>query len=80
MAKRNLTVQLDDDVIRQAKVVAARRGLSLSALVAQQLTEVAEADDRYQRAMAVALRAMENAGYGGAPAWRRDELYDRFDR
>lgn len=77
MAKRNLTVQLDDDVIRQAKVVAARRGLSLSALVAQQLTEVAEADDRYRRAMAVALRAMENAGYGGAPTWRREELYDR---
>ncbi len=26
MTKRNLTVQLDEDVIQQAKVLAARRG------------------------------------------------------
>jgi Family of unknown function (DUF6364) len=34
VARRNLTVQLDEDVIRQAKVLAARRGTSVSGLVA----------------------------------------------
>ncbi|HEY2593602.1 MAG TPA: DUF6364 family protein [Chloroflexota bacterium] len=77
MAKRNLTIQLDEVIIRHAKVVAARRGLSLSAIVAQQLTQLAEADERYERARAVALDALAGATGGGAPAWRREELYDR---
>ena len=77
MAKRNLTIQLDDAVIRHARVVAAHRGLSLSALVAQQLTQLAEADERYERARAVALDALSGAAGGGSPSWRRDELYDQ---
>ena len=77
MAKRNLTIQLDDTVIRHARVVAARRGMSLSALVAQQLTQLAEADERYERARAVALDALTTPASGGPPTWRREELYDR---
>ena len=77
MAKRNLTIQLDETVIRQAKVAAAHRGLSLSGLVAQQLTELAAADERYERARAVALDALANAVDRGAPSWRREDLYDR---
>jgi Family of unknown function (DUF6364) len=77
MAKRNLTIQLDEATIRHAKIVAARRGLSLSSLVAQQLNELAEADQRYERARAVALEALAGATGGGAPSWRREPLYDR---
>jgi hypothetical protein len=77
MAKRNLTIQLDEATIRHAKIVAAHRGLSLSSLVAQQLNELADADLRYERARAVALEALTDATGGGAPRWRREELYDR---
>lgn len=77
MAKRNLTIQLDDTIIRHARIVAAHRGLSLSALVAQQLTQLAEADERYEQARAVALDALASATSGGSPTWRREELYDR---
>lgn len=77
MAKRNLTIQLDDAIIRHAKIVAAHRGLSLSALVAQQLSQLAEAEERYERARAVALDALGGASGRGAPAWRREELHDR---
>jgi Family of unknown function (DUF6364) len=77
MAKRNLTIQLDEAVIRHARIVAAHRGLSLSALVAQQLTQLAEADERYERARAVALDALAGATGAGAPNWRREELHDR---
>jgi Family of unknown function (DUF6364) len=77
VAKRNLTIQLDEATIRQAKIVAAHRGLSLSSLVAQQLTELAEADQRYERARTVALGALADATGGGAPGWHREELYDR---
>ena len=76
MAKRNLTIQLDEATIRHAKIVAAHRGMSLSSLVAQQLNELAEADRRYERARAVALGALADATGGGAPIWRREELYD----
>ena len=77
MAKRNLTIQLDDTVIRHARVVAAHRGLSLSALVAHQLTQLAEADERYERARAVALDALRSPVGGGTATWSREELYDR---
>jgi len=77
MAKRNLTIQLDDAVIRHARIAAARRGMSLSGLVAQQLTQLAEADERYERARAVALGALADAAGGGARIWHREELYDR---
>jgi hypothetical protein len=79
MAKRNLTIQLDEAIIRHAKIAATRRGLSLSSLVAQQLNDLAEADQRYERARDVALEALAGAtgGGGGAPSWRREELYDR---
>jgi len=77
MTKRNLTIQLDDTVIRHARVAAAHRGLSLSALVAQQLTELAEADERYERARAVALDALADTTPRGTTSWRREDLYDR---
>jgi hypothetical protein len=76
VAKRNLTIQLDEATIRHAKIVAAHRGMSLSSLVAQQLNELAEADQRYERARAVADGALADATGGGAPSWHREELYD----
>jgi hypothetical protein len=76
MAKRNLTIQLDDAIIRHARIVAAHRGLSLSGLVAQQLIQLAEADERYERARAVALDALAGATGGGVPNWHREEMHD----
>jgi hypothetical protein len=35
VARRNLTLQLDQERIRQAKIVAAKRGTSISGLVAR---------------------------------------------
>jgi hypothetical protein len=45
--------------------------------VTQQLTQLAEADERYERARAVALDALAGATGGGAASWRREELYDQ---
>lgn len=83
MTKRNLTVQLDEDVIQQAKVLAARRGTSVSTLVASELQRLAADDDRYEDAYRRAQRALAGAApRGGAPPrvarrWSRDDLYDR---
>ncbi len=77
MTKRNLTIQLDETTIRHARVVAAHRGMSLSGLVAQQLSRLVEADERYERARSVALEAMSAAADRGAPRWNREELHER---
>jgi hypothetical protein len=77
MAKRNLTVQLDDEVIHQAKVLAARRGTSVSTLVAAELERLVADDDRYEEARQRAERALARARPRGGRRWERDELYAR---
>ncbi len=46
MAKTNLTIQLDAEVIRRARVVAAKRGTSVCTLVPRQHGELVEREDR----------------------------------
>ncbi|HEU5472106.1 MAG TPA: DUF6364 family protein [Actinophytocola sp.] len=80
MAKRNLTVQLDEETIRAVKELAARRGTSVSGLVAQKIHQMVAADDRYQVAMEAALEAMRNAKPRGGRNWTRAEINeDRFN-
>lgn len=77
MVKRNLTLQLDDAVIRRARVVAARRGTSVSALVARQLDALVAQDERYEDARRRAGELLSSATRHGGRDWTRDELYDR---
>lgn len=77
MAKTNLTLQLDVDIIRRARVVAAKRGTSVSALVAVELTDLVEQDARYDEARGRAEALMANASSRGGRSWRRDELHER---
>ncbi len=76
--KRNITVQLDEATIRKARVAAAKRGSSISRLLAEQIDVLARQDDDYDRAMNDALAELER-GYdlGGGPYPARDEVYDR---
>ena len=79
MAARNVTIQLDEELIREAKVLAAEHGMSLSAMVAQDIRERLAARARRERARAAALESMDEAAASGrqAPRWTRDELHDR---
>ncbi len=77
MARRNLTLQLDEDVIRRAKVIAAKRGTSVSGLVARELEELVAQDARYEEAWRRAVEIVAGSAPRGGRAWRRDELHDR---
>jgi predicted transcriptional regulator len=82
MVMSNLTIQLDDDTIRSAKVLAAERGTSVSAFVAQTIRELTTRRERYLRAKESALRSMAEAMDSGgfiAP-WTREEINDRGSR
>lgn len=81
MAKANLTLQLDAEVIRRARILAARRDMSVSALVAHELDAVIAREARYDDARLRALDLMAGARPRGGRTWTRDDLYaERLDR
>ena len=56
--KQNLTVQPDRQTIRNARVLAAERGTSVSKLVAEQIERMVLEDQEYQVARRRALALM----------------------
>ncbi|MES2211069.1 MAG: DUF6364 family protein [Chloroflexota bacterium] len=77
MARTNLTLHLDAEVIRRARIVAAKRGTSVSALAAAQLIELVDDDERFERARERAQAILDAATPHGGRRWTRDELHDR---
>lgn len=76
--KRNLTIQLDAEIIRKARVLAVERSVSLSRLVAEQLERLVGDEERYQTACRQALADLRS-GYhlGGGTVPTREELHER---
>ena len=77
MARTNLTLQLDAEVIRRARIVASKRATSVSALAPQRLTGIVEEDERYERARARAEEILAGTRSRRGRRWTRDELHDR---
>jgi hypothetical protein len=76
--KVNITLKLDRDLLRKAKVLAAEQDTSVSALCAQQLEKAVRERDSYEHAKRRALARLEH-GYnlGYKPPASRDEFYER---
>jgi hypothetical protein len=76
--KQNITISLDRDLIRKARIIAARRGTSISKLLASELARTVEEADIYERARRQALAALDEGFHmGGQPLPPRDELHER---
>ena len=81
MTRANLTLQLDTEVIRRARIVAAKRGTSVSGLVARELNELVAREGRLEDARRRAVELMAAAKPGGGRIWARDDIYaERLDR
>ncbi len=76
-SKQNLTIQLDRETIRRAKVLAAKRGTSIGALVAAQIRESVEAEDGYESARRHALELLQRGFHLGGRRLDRNALHDR---
>lgn len=76
MARRNLTLQLDEETIRHAKILAAKRGTSISGLVARELELLVARDARYEKAQQRAIQLMAESVARGGRSWRREDLYE----
>ncbi|NPV04861.1 MAG: hypothetical protein HPY67_09030 [Syntrophaceae bacterium] len=80
MAKQNITLSLDKDVIRKARLLSARRSTSISRLLSEELERLVRDHERYEQAQKSALAALRKGFHlGGKPLARRDELHDRQD-
>ena len=75
--KQNLTVQLDRETIRKAKVMAAKRGTSISGLIASQIREPVEAESAYETAQRTALDLLARGFHLGGGRLNRDALHER---
>ena len=74
----NITVKVDSELARDARVFAARRGTSLSRLVAEQLEALVRGDQAYEAAKRRALRRLRR-GYdlGSEQPLSREDLHHR---
>ena len=75
---KNITVSVDDETYRRARIEAAERGTSVSRLVKQFLAGLAEApDDREMLRRAEDLLREEITGFRAGDRLQRDELHNR---
>ncbi len=76
--KTNVTLRIDAELAREAKVLAAQMGTSLSRLMAEQLEELTRRDREYEAAKRRALARLETGfDLGWTPPASRGELYER---
>ena len=75
---RNITLSLDDEILREARILAAQQGLSVSAFLRRELSRLVEDQRGYRRAREAALKRLgHGTSLGGGTLPSREELYDR---
>ena len=76
--KQNLTIRLDRQTIRMAKILAARRSTSISGLLARQIEILVGEEEAYERAERQAISLLDQGFHlGGIIRAGRDDLHDR---
>jgi hypothetical protein len=76
--KTNVTLKLDADLLREARVIAAEEGRSVSALLADRLESLVRERKAFDRARRRALaRLREGLDLRWTPPRFRDELHER---
>ena len=76
--KQNITVSLDRQTIRKAKILAARRSTSISGLLAQQIEVLSDEEEAHERGERQALNLLEQGLHlGSGIRSSRDELHER---
>jgi len=76
--KQNVTVSLDRQTIRKAKIIAARRSTSISGLLARQIEILVGEEEAYERAERQAMTLLDQGSHlGGVIRVSRDELHER---
>jgi hypothetical protein len=78
MIKQNVTVSLNRQTLRKAKILAARRGSSISGLLAEQIEVLVGEEEAYERAERQASALLDQGFHlGGVIHASRDEWHER---
>ena len=76
--KRNITLAIDGQLLMRARSFAARRGTSVSTMLAGELQKMVERDTDYEQSKKKALAQLRSALLLGSPKMRsREALHDR---
>jgi len=76
--KTNITLKLDSSLLREAKILAAEDGTSISAMLAARLEQMVRERKAYDQARRRALaRLREARDRHWTPPKSRDELHER---
>ena len=76
--KQNVTVSLEKDTLRKAKVLAAQRNTSISGLLSRQIEALVGEEEAYERARQEAMKLLDKSFHlGGARMVAREELHER---
>ena len=80
MGNQNITLSLPEEDLREARILAASRGTSVSQLLARMLRQLVEQETGYAdaRDRSIArLREGMDLGTGGQVAWSRESVHER---
>lgn len=80
MKRQKVTISLPADVLKEARLLAAAQGLSLSKFVANLVAERVWSRQEYEAAKERQRRLMAEGldlGTNGQITWTRDELHER---
>jgi hypothetical protein len=76
----NLTISIDQETLKQARMRALAESTSVNAVLRGFLERYAQAQTRYTEATATLLAISDEADSGSGPegrTWTREDLYDR---
>lgn len=75
---KNITVSVDDETYRRARIRAAELGTSVSELVRRQLTAISADRERFDRLKELEAAARERIGqFSASDRLSRDEIHER---
>lgn len=74
----NLTIAIDDAVLKQARIRAIEQGTSVNAILRDYLTDYAKMRAKQEKAVKDLLRLSQRSkARRGTRRWTRDELHER---
>jgi hypothetical protein len=73
---KNVTITMDEDVAKWARIEAAKRNTSVSRLVGEMLAQKMASDDSYERGKVEAL-SFKSFGISSGDYLSRNEIYER---
>jgi hypothetical protein len=76
--KQNITLSIEKDLIRKAKVLAAKKEISISKLLSRELARILSDEDLYESARKRATARLKKGFHlGGKILANREELHER---